>query len=196
MRSLYLVLALALPGCLRSPHPPQVPVEDDRSIIFPQFFEKDAIEVGSQGGPYELDGETLRALMIAANDFLPLGAQNPPCRNRREAQFYRVIRQSNIIFIYIHENPAFCGRQYPAMDSGVKYAISTDGRILRRILDGERMGPFDSATSDGGPPESLVEPGSSPILEAMSKDGGYDPSLLVAPPAPSSSRDGGSPGVR
>lgn len=99
LRSLSLVTALTLSGCIRNP-PPAV-LEDDRSIVFPSFFEREAIEVGARGGPYELDGVTLRALIVVANDFLPPGASTPPCRNRQEAQRYRLIRQGDIIFVSI-----------------------------------------------------------------------------------------------
>jgi hypothetical protein len=51
-----------------------------------------------------------------------------------EAHTYRFIRQGDIIFIYIEEDLKYCGRQYPALDSGAKYAISRDGRILRRVI--------------------------------------------------------------
>jgi hypothetical protein len=118
-----------------------VPVEDDRSIVFPPFFEQTAVEVGAQGAPYELEGVVLQAIMIAANDFLPPGTKERPCWDRQEAHRYRVIRQGDVIFVRIDEDPAFCGGGYVPLDSGVKYAISTDGRILRRVVDGE---PEDS----------------------------------------------------
>jgi len=187
MPKLLLLLAVLLSGCMRNPLPSRVPFEDDRSITFPQFFESEAVGVGERGGTYELDGETLRALMIAANDFRPPGASNPPCQNRQEAQRYRVIRQGDIIFIYIYEDHAYCGRQYPALDSGAKYAISRDGRILRRVLDGHPEGPIPPAgtgVDDGG---FSAEPGVSPTFETLwngPSDGG-----------PSESHDGGTPPV-
>ena len=77
--------------------------------------------------PYELDGELLRAVMIATRDLLGsntadlLGpSSTQPCRSRMEAQSYRVIREGNIIFVYIYENHLYCGRPYPAPDSGAK----------------------------------------------------------------------------
>jgi hypothetical protein len=184
MRTLFLLGVVVFSACIWSPRPSQgPPVEDDRSIVFPQFFEQDPVAVGTPGGIYELDGEVLRAIMIAANDFLPPGGKNPPCRSRQEAHFYRVIRQGGIIFVYVHENHAYCGRQYPAPDSGAKYAISTDGRILRRVIDGQPMGPIDPVmpeTSDGG---FLAEPGVSPTFDAIWNT----PSLT----APSEVPDGG-----
>jgi hypothetical protein len=123
-----LALSIVLSGCVRSPRSPEVPIENDLSVRFPQFFEHEAIAVGAGQVPYELDGEVLRAIMIATNDLLSPSIADQPCRSRLEAQFYRVIREQNIIFVYIYENHAYCGRQYPAPDSGAKYAISTDGR--------------------------------------------------------------------
>ena len=198
LRSLPLVLGLTLSGCIRNP-PPAVP-EDDRSIVFPPFFEREAIEVGARGEPYELDGVTLRAIMVAANDFLPPGASNPPCRNRQEAQRYRVIRQGDIIFVSIQEDPAFCGARYPALDSGVKYAVSVDGRILRRISDGQPDESSPLESPDAGRRKVQAEPGVPPALDDTWndpsrpmppewRDGGSGPGLT---PAASTSPDGGS----
>jgi hypothetical protein len=209
MRMPYLsfVLAATFLGCVRGPSPSPTPVGDDRTIIFPQFFEYDAIAVGAQGRTYELDGEVLKALTIAANDFLPAGDQRMPCHRKREAQFYRVIRQQNVIFVYIHDNPAYCGRSYPALDSGVQYAISTDGRILRRLFDGQEGGPFDIATPKESAGGVIAEPGTSPMFEALGNnpagsghsdggaDGGVDGGVPSGPspaPPPPSLWDGGA----
>lgn len=75
MNPLPLMLVITLSGCVRGPGPPLTPVENDISIIFPDFPERDVVDVGAPGQPYELDGEMLRAVMIAANDFLPPGAK-------------------------------------------------------------------------------------------------------------------------
>ncbi len=168
MRAIPLLLTLTLLGCVRSSSPPQAPPEDDRSVVFPQFFEADAVAVAAQGKLYALDGETLRAITIAAHDFLPPDPQHASCRSRPEAYFYRVIRQEKIIFIYIYENHAYCGRRYPAPDSGAKYAISTDGRILRRVLDGHPLGPLDpGGASDASSGGFRAEPGTSPAFDAL-----------------------------
>jgi hypothetical protein len=76
------------------------------------------------------------------------------CGNRQEAQRYRVIRQGNIIFVRIDEDTAFCGGGYLSLDSGAKYAISTDGRILRRLVDGEPEEPFTAQAPDASGPRS------------------------------------------
>jgi hypothetical protein len=104
----------------------------DASIVFPHFFGRAAIRVGAGGAPYEMDGVTLQALMVAANDLLPPGGKGQSCRDRQEAHQYRVIRQGDIIFVQIDDDDAFCGLKYLSLDTSVRYAISTDGRILRR----------------------------------------------------------------
>jgi hypothetical protein len=168
---LVVLIASSLLGCARNPSPPLVPVQNDSSIVFPQFFEAEARAVGTEGQLYEVDGAVLSAVAVAASDFLHPADQGTPCRSRREAQLYRVIRQQNVVFVYIHENPAYCGHISPSLDSGVKYAISTDGHILRRVMDGQEGGPFDN-----GPPRQddagfIGEPGTSPTFDAL-LDGG------------------------
>lgn len=203
MKNLSLMLAVTLCGCVRSPRPSPAPVEEDKSIVFPPFAEREVIEVGAREGTYELDGELLRALMVAANDFLPPGAKNPPCRNRQEAQRYRVIRQGKLVFVSISEDPAYCGARYPALDSGAKYAIGPDGRILRRVSEGQPDEPSPLEAGDGGHHKVQAEPGVPPALDGIwndpsrpmppeLKDGG--PRLPETVPAPASAADGGSPG--
>ena len=53
----------------------------------------------------------------------------------KNAQYETVIRQGDILFVQISLDPALCADT--ALDGGVKYAIRTDGRILRRLFDGE-----------------------------------------------------------
>jgi hypothetical protein len=178
-RYLALLACVAIAGCIHSLFPQPVSIEEDRSIKFPQFFERAPVEVGLLGQPYQLDGVALRAIMIAANDFLPPGRTDVPCVDRQEAHVYRVIQQENIIFIRIDENPEYCGRKYGGLDSGAKYAISRDGRILRRVFDGmdEYVGPVDGGTPIPG------EPGVSP---------NFDPANLQPLPfMPPKPQDGG-----
>lgn len=68
---LLVLIASLLLGCARNPSPPLVPVQNDSSIVFPQFFEAGARAVGTEGQLYEVDGAVLSAVAIAANDFLP-----------------------------------------------------------------------------------------------------------------------------
>jgi hypothetical protein len=180
MRTIYLLLSVSLVGCgyMRSLFTHRIPVEDDRSIRFPDFSEHVPIDVGEGGKPYELDGEMLRALVIASNDYSPPDVKDLPCADRQEAQFYRVIRQGNIIFVYIHENFTYCGRQYPVHHSGMRYAISTDGRILRRLLEEIPDHPIEPETPDGRRRRIKAEPGVSEEFESMwntPRDGGTAP---------------------
>lgn len=182
MKRYFLLLPLfciAAVNCIRSVSPQLADVENDTSIRFPQFFERAAVDVAQPGQIYQLDGVTLRALAIAANDFLPPDHAKVPCEDRQEAHLYRIIRREDVIFIRIDENPEHCGHKYGRFDSGAKYAISTDGLILRRALDGldESMEPFDGGTPMPG------EPGVSP---------NFDPANLQPLPfMPPNQPDGG-----
>jgi hypothetical protein len=109
-------------------------VGDDRSIRFPDFHDQFAVQVGEPGQPYQLDGVTLRAIMIAANDYIPPDTHALDCDMRQEAQLYRVIRRGDIIFVSISFNSSFCRPKVYSLDDGARYAISTDGRILRRLV--------------------------------------------------------------
>ena len=163
LRTSTLALVLLFAGCARRPEPLASPVVNDKSITFPLTAPSDAIRVGASGQAYDLDGEVLRALMIAADDLFPPGRPASECRNRREAHTFRVISQGDIVFVYIDEDLEYCGRRFPAMDSGAKYAISRDGRILRRIVDGldEDDEVWHLKTPDGGswpPPQPALPP--------------------------------------
>jgi hypothetical protein len=199
LQKLPLVLAASLLGCgyLGSRLPFETPSEDDKSIVFPEFFERVPVEVGAKGEPYELDGEMLRALVIASNDYLPSDARDLPCPSRKEAQTYRVIRQGSIIFVLITWNYAYCGYQYPpGFGEGMMYAISADGRILRRLVEGQPSGPIEPESPDAGRRRIKAEPGVSDEFESMwytRRDGGTVPSLPQFPSAPLPATDGGTP---
>lgn len=203
MRNLPLVLAAILSSCARSPFPPPGPVADDTSIALPRFYDRPTVAVG-EGGKYyfELDGEMLRAVAIATSDFLPPRTRKTSCGNRLEAQRYIVTRQGDIIFVYIYEDSNYCGGKYVALDSGVKYAISKDGRILRRVFDGQPEEPLEAWDPDGGvPAKPGVVPGFEPVERPAQegRDGGSPPegqdggATPVPLPLPSSAPDGGAP---
>lgn len=176
MKSFALILVTLLQGCARSSGTRPVPIENDQSILFPPFFEKPAITIGGGASPYELDGVVLRAIMIAANDFLPPATEETPCWARTEAYQYRVIRQGSIVFVHIMEDLEHCGLQYIAVDSGAKYAISTDGRILRRLIGSEPEHSWG--------PESPVLPPAIPSSPPL--PGAQDGESGAAPLPPSS----------
>ncbi|NRD55947.1 hypothetical protein [Corallococcus exiguus] len=128
-------LVLGLLGCARRPEPLSAPVLEDRTVRFPVSSDADA-GVLQAGVPVVLDGETLRALTIVSHDLFPLGSAATSCDSRPESYTYRVLRQDGLLFVFVGENPAACGRRFPSLDSGAKYALRPDGRILRRVVDG------------------------------------------------------------
>lgn len=197
---LSLALSALLVGCMRGRCPPPVPRENDTSIVVPRFLQS-AIEVGAGEQAYELEGAVLRALMIAANDHRPPGDGGLPCMYRQERQRYRVIRQDDIIFVGIEEDPEACGLQYIPMHSGVTYAISVDGRILRRVTASSLEGMTDLESLREAPrppappaPSAGVEaPESEPPPGAPSEGQGGEmgPSPAAPPPVPTPSPEGG-----
>ena len=152
-------------------------MKEDLSIVFPSFFAQAPV---TSGVPYELDGATLKVLSIAANDFLPRKDDPAGCEGTQEAHLYRVIRQGDLFFVRIDPNPGHCGQARGALDSGAKYAIHRDGRILRRVIDGLEpyVGPGDASTPVPG------EPGVSPSFDPR------NPKPL--PFLPSGAQDGGT----
>lgn len=205
MRYLPLLAAIILSDCIRSSTTHPTPEEEDTSIIFPRFYDRFPVVVGEQGLPYELDGVTLRAITIAANDFIPPTTKERPCWQRQEAHFYRVIRRGDIIFVDISWNSQYCKVGFGILDGGVRYAISTDGRILRRLFDGEPEGPFGPESPDAGeqefkgtpvPLSSLGTIYGEPVPNALPPgwwDGGVGPASPVSRPPQASSPDGGTP---
>ncbi len=184
MRVLSVLATLMLVGCPR--HAPPA-LEEDKSIVFPEFYASFPVVVGKPGQVYELDGVTLKALMIALADRYPPETQARSCWNRPESQVYRVIRQGDIIFVSLGPNPAACSPSMVLFDSGVEYAISVDGRILRRRFDGEPNGPLGEGALDAGTQEPAGEPvpyssigiGSdepvAPLPAFLRRDGGIGP---------------------
>jgi hypothetical protein len=186
--------ALFLMSCVRNLQPQAlIPEEEDRAITFPDFDARARVKVGDQRQPYELDGVMLRAVTIAANDYIPRGFKSRSCWDRQEAQSYRVIRQGEIIFVSIEANVSACKLDALLLDNGMRYAISADGRILRRLATGEPDGSPQTRPSDAGVqeypgelvPDSLVgstllgDPGLTPPPPALdggaSLDGGSSP---------------------
>jgi hypothetical protein len=205
MRYLPLLAAIILSDCVRSTTTHSAPLEEDTSIVFPKFYERFPVVVGGQGLPYELDGVTLRAITIAANDFIPPGTKERPCWQRQEAHRYRVIRRGDIIFVDISWDRQYCEVNFGILDGGVRYAISTDGRILRRLFDGEPEGPLGPEAPDAGDPQfkgtsvplsSLGSLYGEPVPNALPPgwlDGGIGPMSPVSRLPKSSSSDGGTP---
>jgi hypothetical protein len=164
-------IAIVLSGCIRKPEQFSTPAGRDRSVTFPLSAGQGLIEVEARKATYDLDGEIMRALMIAANDYIPPGISNPPCWARHEALTYRFTRREDIIFVYIGENFAYCGSKRIPMHSGANYAISKEGRILRRVIDGvdEDDHIWSLETPDGGVVTVVTESHLVPELEDLEK---------------------------
>jgi hypothetical protein len=202
MRNLLWVATVTLFSCVRTPASPVAPLEQDPSIAFPDSFGSAPV-VGRTGKPYALDGATLQALMVATRDWLPSAPKDAPCWSRADAYVYQVLRQGDVIFIEMHADPAACAGQFLMLDSGVRYAISSDGRILRRLQTGEpewreqARVPADAGVSEGSRELDL-----SGVVEAppvtpsqrgpwMRQDGGTRDGGHVSPSLPAG--DGGAP---
>lgn len=105
----------------------------DMSVRLPVFDPKLSLDV-------DLDGYTLQAIRIAADDFLDADPTGLPCEDKQVSHRYRAVRQGDMIFVRIDFKPENCGWTLGMLDAGVTYAIGVDGRILRREADGS--GPF------------------------------------------------------
>jgi hypothetical protein len=189
--------AIILSSCVRNPSPLPTPPEEDRTIKFPRFHESAVVQVHAQQEPYEIDGALLKALMIAAYDFIPPSTQEQPCWARQEAYRYQAMRQGDIFFVWIDEDLAYCGRKYPSLDSGAAYAISTDGRILRRLIGSQLGELLELDTSGEGIPVPDAEVGNSQVNDGPSSYlplSWQDAGPLSSPPThPFPSPDGGAP---
>lgn len=162
-------LVLGLLGCARRPEPLSAPVLEDRTVRFPVFSDADA----GVGAPVVLDGETLRALTIVSQDLFPMGSAATSCDSRPESYTYRVLRQDGLLFVYVDENPAACGRRFPSLDSGAKYALRPDGRILRRVIDGvDADDDLRGVVLPDGGVHNVLLPSSQGLLPADAGDAG------------------------
>ncbi|WP_426734293.1 hypothetical protein [Myxococcus faecalis] len=188
MKPLLLPLLALMFSCARHPGARTALAQEDLSISFPEAL--DAPEQYSV-----VDGETLRALSIAANDFLPVEARERSCWNRQESYRYRVLKQGELFFVGISANPEACKLKPRMLDGGVRYAIDREGRVLRRHFEGEPDAPSaPSLSPEAGSPVSLPDADipvgdttwGTPMESVPSswRDGGT---------APSSSADGGTP---
>jgi len=138
------LFAVAWSYCVKPPSDDWY-AHQDRRIKLPDFDGTEPTGV--------VDGVVLQAINVAAEDFLGPVSKPRPCSDTRAAQIYYVIRRDDIIFVRITEDPAACGCQGYSLDSSGRYAISTDGRILRRALDAE---PYWVEGEDAGPPRGEV----------------------------------------
>jgi hypothetical protein len=118
-------------GCTAKSHAPEA---EDPRIQVPDFDGKLQVDA-------DLDGYTLQAIRIAADDFLNPDPTDLPCKAKQVSHRYQARREGDIIFVRIDFKPENCGRKLGMLDSGATYAISVDGRILRRAIDGMELYP-------------------------------------------------------
>ncbi|WP_157775194.1 hypothetical protein [Melittangium boletus] len=84
----------------------------------------------------DLDGATLQAIRIAADNFLDADPKGKACAEKQSSYRYRAVRQGDIIFVRITYKPENCGQTVGMLDGGATYAVSAEGKLLRRNLDG------------------------------------------------------------
>lgn len=160
--------------------------QEDLSIKMPRF--------DPPTGTTIVDGPILQALRIAADDFLPAACNPQACTDTLPAYRYIAFRRGDIIFVRIEGNPSYCGEQH-SLDAGARYAISTDGRILRRLLDGEAD---DSDFEDNEPPlptAAVPLDGGSELIDVTVPSGARSPWLVDADAGtvtPAAEADGGA----
>ncbi|RUO94824.1 hypothetical protein D7Y11_02540 [Corallococcus sp. AB018] len=160
MKRLLLVGAVLCAGCMRrEANPSDSLASEDRSIVFPEMFAREALTVAAPGQPYSLEGGLLRAMLVAADDFLPRQPEGRSCWSRREAHRFRLLREGDIVFIRMDLDPRACEPGGLSLDGGVMYAVRlSDGRILRRLHDGEPEGPLGPGGPDAGVPTGPSDP--------------------------------------
>jgi hypothetical protein len=115
-------------GCSCVSKRPQ-PEYQDMRVQLPVFDHTLAPDV-------DVDGYTLQAIRIAADDLLNADPTGLPCGEKQVSYRYRALRKGDVIFVRIEFKPENCGRTVGMLDDGATYAIGVDGRILRRELDG------------------------------------------------------------
>jgi hypothetical protein len=143
-----------------------------------------------QGAP--IDGPTLRALRIAADDFFPAWGPPRACIDTPEAHTYYAVRRGEVIYVAIVQNPGHCDRAYSSLDSGVRYAISVEGRILRRLLDGEpEAGAASDDIEDDAAGAAVQDGGTAAIDVTIPSDARVQ--FPVSPDGGNPSPDGGMP---
>ena len=178
-KSLALLLVGLSVGCFhhRNRWPPR-----DPSIRMPDH------EAIRRGPP--IDGPTLRALQLAADDFFPAWGPLRACVDTPEAHTYHAVRYDEIIYVAISQDPGYCGRSYAALDSGARYAISVEGRILQRLLDGEPEPDVPGEDVEEGDSETAVLDGGTQTID-VTVPPGTQTGFPLSVDGGSSSPDGG-----
>lgn len=106
----------------------------DLTLVLPRFNASESKVV--------TDGVVLQAIRVAADDFLGRDRADEACWDKQASHTYQTIQKGDIVFVRIDYNPASCGEKFHSLDSGATYAIDKNGRLLRRLLDGEPQRPL------------------------------------------------------
>jgi hypothetical protein len=159
-------IALMATGCLLfGPKAEFNWADQDRSIKFPSLYPPEAARI---------DGVVLRALRVAADDFISPDLGTLPCLATQEAHEFHFLRQGDVVFIRISGNPAYCDAG-PYLDGSGWYAISVTGKILHMSYGDPR---FDDFETDGGRSTPLpVDDAGRPILPDIPRDDAGNPIL-------------------
>ena len=107
----------------------QLPEYQDMSVQLPVF--DSALKTDT-----DLDGQTLQAIRMAADDFLREDPKDTSCASKQSSHRYRALRQGDVIFVRIDYAPERCDQKTRLLDGGATYAVSAAGKLLRRNLDG------------------------------------------------------------
>lgn len=150
MRNLPLLTALLLITCVRSPVSSPPRREYDESIRFPKALDSSGVRLGRSNEKLVIDGAIIQAMMIAAQDFIPQNPGKSRCFTKPGDFLYEGLRQDNIIFVQISPDYFSCKSGTGPLDWGAVYAISTDGRILRRAAPEELDWTSPPSSPDAG----------------------------------------------
>ncbi len=123
-----------------------------------QILDHVAVTVGAQGSCMNWTARCFELSSLRPMIIFPPDTRDLPCPDRKEAQFYRVIRQGKH---HLRLDPRELRiLRSPVSGTGwarMMYAISTDGRILRRLV-----GDQTSKAPSSRKPRMLDADGSAP----------------------------------
>jgi hypothetical protein len=94
-------------------------------------------------GDVNLEGAAFKALRVAIEDFKPRNRKPPTdttqaCFDDEAAFDFQVQRRGDLFFITATTISERCDPLGVYVDGGIRYIISKNGRILRKLYDGQR----------------------------------------------------------
>lgn len=121
-----LLLLGALGACATFPFFGPGEIEQDLSVRFVPFPSDTTL----------IDGPTLQAIRVAADDFRPRPGPGVDCRRSQLGYRYRAFRSGDIIFVSVEQDTEQCGGPL-SLHGDAKYAIGLDGTIRRRLYEAQ-----------------------------------------------------------